>query len=326
MSLFKKITDVFTTDEDRFRSARLNCFINHFNSLDRYEINNFPEQLISRPISLSKNSPLYKLSLIEEINLYDVILHIVILDIFHELISANSRTYITEKNLRMFQNIKSINNHIKIESHEFDEIIEDCRKYLRKFRENNAVFPSSATLFIPGFKYEDKVTNNNLFKSVFILMGFKALICFPLFEKFHESIDSFFKEQNSNSFKNYFDLSNTNLLKDIFEKNLKDNIIPKQEIDRIHKFIWEPIAHDANYSTFLDFFLLVLIYNGQTLQTSQKNIADLRNKLDEISRDWNEILIINMRSSNFNKMRNSDSVGYLAMETKNIFRLIYQLR
>jgi len=325
MSFFKKLSDSFTTNETRFTDARSAYLRNQFNKMDQIELSTFPDGLKSRPFSLPLKSPLHKLSLVKEINLLDVILHIVLFDLFYFGVDKN-QSYVKQNNIRMFQNLKAKYPYIQIDPTEFNQIIFDSRIFFRGVRENLSSLPSSSSLFIPGLPYEKKGELDNLFKAIYLLMGFTAFIGAPVLAKFHELVNSFFIEQNSTSFKSFDDFSNASLLLDIREKNLHLNIIPADEINRIQYFLTKDSLYNENFnfSTFVDWFILVLIYNGQPIEIAEKNISDLRLKLTELSADWNEIGKIQMICSEFNNLDSSDRISFLTRELISIYGVLFQ--
>ncbi len=323
MSFFKKLSDTFTSKESRFKGARDKYLLSQLNGMGQLDISTFPNGLKGLPISFPSDSPLHKLSLIEEINFPALIEHIIV---YGHTKEDAIQDFLKRNNIRIFENFISKHPHVLISPIEFHQIIEESSSQFRIVYEKTEFLPSSALLFDDSLTYDTEGKCDNVFRAFFLLIGFSNIIGMSVFGKCDEIINNFFIAQNSKSFKTLSDFSNANLLKDIYEKNRQLNLLSTEELNRLHNFVLEVSVENDKFifSNCIDWFKLVLIYNGQSLQSAEENVSNLKVKLNAISKDWAEISRIALICTDFKGLNWMVRFGLLPKTMISIYKLLFQ--
>jgi hypothetical protein len=324
MSFFKKITDAFTSNETRFTDARTRFLVGKLNNMANLSITIFPNGLEGKSSKIPSEIPLSKLSIYSEINLPELVEQFVYFGILYK--EDGVKSWVKENVLRLHSEIKSSTTSFNITSEELFEIFEHSALMFRHLIEKEQVVPSSGLLYDQSLTFETEDKYDNVFRTFYLLVGYFSFVAMPIFGKCQEEIESFLKEQKSNSFKSFSDFSNGNLLKSIYEKNVSLGLIEKEDLNIMHNTILNVGTDSDNFriESYIEWLRLVFLYNGNSLEGANENIRKLYNRLNDISENWAEIGRIAMIVADFENISWMKRFEVLPKTMISIYKLHYK--
>jgi hypothetical protein len=323
MSFFKKLVDTFTSNESKYNTARSQYIANSLNSIAELDLTDFPKGGKSRPIIISNISPLHLLSNNTSLDLIKTIELFYLYALGHT--NENVREWYEIHLSRIFDLIKDKDNSFEIQKNEFINISKQTAKYIDKINSDNEINIYDASVVVShDSDFSENGKYNSLFKAFYLFQGFSLLVGLPTFYNVIEIVEGFLIENNSSKFKKFADFSNSKILTEIINKNIELGILSKKEIEEINKRIYRNF-HDIGFTTksFIDWLILVLIYDGKTIDEATNILANLTFKLNESNKDWERIVNIYMIYSDFTSI-NPLERGKVIIEFMNIItNLVY---
>ncbi|MBM3455992.1 MAG: hypothetical protein FJX80_12755 [Bacteroidetes bacterium] len=324
MSFFKKLTDSFTSNETRFTSAMTKFLVGKLNDMGTLSITTFPNGLKGKSCKIPSEIPLSKLSTYPNINLPELVEQFVYFGLLYK--ADGVKGWVKENVQRFHTEVKSNNPSLNISVEEMFEIFEHYALMFKHLLEKEQVIPSSGLLYDNSLTFESEGKYDNIFRTFYLLVGYFSFVAMPIFGKCQEEIESFLKEQKSNSFKSFSDFSHGNLLKNIYEKNVSLGLIEREKLNIMHNTILNIGTDSDNFSleAYIEWLKLVFIYNGNSLEIANERIGILNNRLNEISENWAEIGRIGMIVSDFDNISWMKRFELLPKTMISIYKLHYQ--
>jgi hypothetical protein len=323
MSFFKKLSESFTSNETRFTNARTKFLVGKLNNMANLNITTFPNGLQGKSFKIPPEIPLSKLSIYSSINLPELIEQFVYFGLLYK--EDGVKDYVKKNVQRLHSEIKSSNNLFNINEEEIFEIFVHSALLFRHLMEKEQVVLSSRLLYDSSLTFETEGKYDNVFRTFYLIVGYFSFVAMPILGKCQEEIESFLKEQKSNSFKSFSDFSNVNLLKKIYEKNVSLGLIERERLNVMHNTILNVGIDSDNFrlESYIEWLMLVFLYNGKSLEIANENIAALNNRLSTISENWAEIGRIGMIVADFENISWMKRLDLLTKTMISIYKLHY---
>lgn len=327
MSFFNKLNDLFTSNETRFTNARTKFLVGKLNNMGDLSISTFPDGLKGKTCKIPSEFPLSKLSTYPNINLPELVEQFVYFGLLYK--EDGVKDWVKENVQRFHTEVKSNTPSFEMSFEEMFEIFEHSALIYKHILKQEPVITSIGLLYDNSLTYEKEGKYDSIFRSFYMIIGYFSFVATPIFAKCQEEIESFLKEQKSNSFKSFSDFSNVNLLKKIYEKNLSLGLIEREKLNILNNTISNVGFDSENFrlETYIEWIKLVFLYNGNSLEIANESIRILYSRLNEISENWAEIGRIGMIVADFG------NISYISWEKRiellhktliSIYKLHYQ--
>lgn len=339
------VLDRFESDQSKFESHYVNYLLENINFMQDWNLSFFPTGLKGKntpipkvlinnfPKKLTKNRPpvISKLSNYTTLNIPELLEKLII---FSSLGKEKLDGFMLECEPKFesenFDKQLTLPEWSKL----FDEVSDLYNFLINKAgQHNNPLLPNVICLLNKKFfDYNDEKIND-IFKAFNLMLGYSFIYGSFITGEINEEIDNFLalnapeKDVRKSGFFSSFkspkyiysleDITNQALILEIIELNIKTgNYTKNQSESIITKIKQDP-------ENMLDFILMVLVHYGQTKSKAENNILALKEKLNEISINWETHIQLSFMISEFTSLTYSDKLNQLSLIRLKINSLFY---
>jgi hypothetical protein len=286
MSFFKKILSSFESNEEKFKKAMKKHLIGSLNNLKGLNFTKFPVNINGISTELSKENNLNVLAENKSINFLEVIKFIVYrAEMMH---NSDSNSYFRDLINEQYDLIISNDSSFKISKEEFSNILEiESSKYHSLLSQKDIIF-SYSLLYDSECNYENLEQYYGLFTSYYLITGYFANVIAHSAFILLDEINDFFTSCNLKEFKSLDCFENADLVKRIYDKNLKIGLFEENQLNKLQNNILKGSNKfgSLDVGSMVDWFTFVLIYEGFDKPTSENLIINLKEKLSKKNSKW----------------------------------------
>lgn len=318
---FGSIMESLKSDESKFEDLTAGFLVNKLNQWvnDGWDITGFPNGLKGAKLKLSAtfldNFPkkltisdvpaIKKISDNSELNFSELIEKLVYFSLaqFGDR-NVDTKKMLFEKPSKIQFQLEDSNRSFLITQDEWSDIFTEFNGYFNQVVfTDESVVPYITVLCHKDFLNLGEEGVNNCFRTYCLMIGHYILFgCWTALD-IEDEINSFLKNhapeqdaRNSGWFSSwndpkylysFSDLGNRTLFSDIIDENIKSGYLSKDKIDKlIYELEIKTYEKEYDSRNMIEFLVLVLIHNGQTLSQAEKNKSLLLEKLNITYPNW----------------------------------------
>jgi hypothetical protein len=317
---FAAIMESLKSDQSKFEDLSVGFLVDKLNEWfeDGWNITDFPNGLKGKKLKLSStfldNFPkkliisdvpaLKKISDNSELNLTELIEKLVYFSLAQLDQKDDWKEMFVEKSSKSQSQLEDSNRSFLISQDEWLDIFTEFSGYFNQVvLTEDSVVPDISVLCHKDFLNIGEEGISNAFRTYCLMIGHYLLFGCWITLDIEDEINSFLKKhapekdaRNSGWFSSWkapkylyslSDISNETLFSDIIDKNIRSGFLSKKQIDNlIDKLGISSYEKEFDYRNMIDFLVLVLIHNGQTLSQAEKNISLLSEELNNAYPNW----------------------------------------
>tara|TARA_Y100001954_G_C15828199_1_gene613323 strand:- start:82 stop:1185 length:1104 start_codon:yes stop_codon:yes gene_type:complete len=317
---FASIMESLKSDQSKFEDLFVGFLVDKLNEWfeDEWNITDFPNGLKGKKLKLSStfldNFPkkliisdvpaLKKISDNSELNLTELIEKLVYFSLAQLDQKGDWKEMFVEKFSKSQSQLEDSNRSFLISQDEWLDIFTEFSGYFNQVvLTEDSVVPDISVLCHKDFLNIGEEGINNAFRTYCLMIGHYLLFGCWITLDIEDEINSFLKKhapekdaRNSGWFSSwkdpkylysFSDINNKTLLSDIIDKNIRSGFLSEKQIDNlIDKLEISAYQKEFDYRNAIEFLVLALIHNGQTLSQAEKNKLLLLEELNNTYPNW----------------------------------------
>jgi len=317
---FGSIMESLKSDESKFEDLSVGFLVDKLNEWfeDGWNITDFPNGLKGKKLKLSStfldNFPkkliisdvpaLKKISDNSELNLTELIEKLVYFSLAQLDQKDDWKEMFVEKFSKSQSQLEDSNRSFLISQDEWLDIFTEFSGYFNQVvLTEDSVVPDISVLCHKDFLNIGEEGISNAFRTYCLMIGHYLLFGCWITLDIEDEINSFLKKhapekdaRNSGWFSSwkapkylysFSDLGNRTLFSDIIDENIRSGYLSKDKIDKlIYELEIKTYEKEYDSRNMIEFLVLVLIHNGQTLSQAEKNKSLLLEKLNITYPNW----------------------------------------
>ena len=288
MGFFKKVQKFLRSNETAFEDSYVKFLVAEMNKIHNDE---YKFVVPSKSINLNSDSKFDRVAKSEHYNTLVFLITIPILANCSDNEDVVDSIYSTLFN-------QNSQNKGPISNDELKEIMEESAFIYKNMPNEVPEIPSIDILYSDHIDF-DEMDTKGIFSAFFIINAYFIMVGGHIANALNEEVENFLNRYPNNIFKNFEDFENERVINEIIDYNLRNNILPRAEVnlfqDKLNLVITDS---DFDLSILFDWLILVFIYNGESAIEAKTSLEELKSKLKRIDNNYENILyVIGLMSS-----------------------------